>query len=83
MTNDRQREIEDQLRQAADGIQRAYPAARNAIEGALARLNAPWYVRAYHQAKRDEGWGLGEELQIFMAVLGIVGLLAFVWWINK
>lgn len=53
---------DEQLREAAKGVVDAAPAARKAIMGAMARLNAPFYVRAWHQWKGHDGWGLGDEL---------------------
>lgn len=73
---------EEQIKQSAENVLKAYPAARNAISGALARLNAPWYVRAWHQWKGDQGWGLGEELHMVYAGVAVLVLLGGLWLIR-
>lgn len=75
-------QIQEQLRRTAEGIAKAAPAALKAIDGALARLNAPWYVRAWHQWKGHQGWGAGEELHIFFDAILIVICLGIVWLIS-
>lgn len=55
--------------------------AMNAIDRALARVNAPWYVRAWHQWKGDEGWCVGHELQLVYSVVGVIVLFAVGVWL--
>lgn len=59
--------------------QNLYTSARDAINGAIERLHAPWHVRMYHQLKGDKGWGPRAEgvIGLLFAVV-VIGVLVFV-----
>lgn len=76
---------ETELRRQAGEIKRSAPAVLKAVDDAIARLEAPWYVRAYHQARQHQGWGRGEELQLALSAAAFVSLaaLACLLWIAR
>lgn len=70
---------DEQLRKAAQGVIDTAPAALKAVRGAMDRLNAPFLVRAWHQWRGDDGWGLGDELYMcyWIGVLSAAAALLF------